>query len=99
MFLYDEPTSGLDPVNADIICKLILGLAVGGKGFIVVTHKIFDAFKLADRFMFLKSGAILLDGQREKLIASSFPEVQIFLRELNPGPQRLPATDAGEKNV
>jgi phospholipid/cholesterol/gamma-HCH transport system ATP-binding protein len=99
MFLYDEPTSGLDPVNANVICKLILDLAVGGKGFIVVTHKILDAFKLADRFMFLKSGTILLDGQREILINSSIPEVQIFLRELNPRPQRLPATDAGEKNV
>ena len=99
MFLYDEPTSGLDPGNANIICKLILDLAVGGKGFIVVTHKILDAFKLADRFMFLKSGTILLDGQREKLINSSIPEVQIFLRELNPRPQRLQATDAGEKNV
>jgi phospholipid/cholesterol/gamma-HCH transport system ATP-binding protein len=99
MFLYDEPTSGLDPVNANVICKLILDLAVGGKGFIVVTHKILDAFKLADRFMFLKSGTILLDGQREKLINSSIPEVQIFLRELNLRPRRLPATDAGEKNV
>ena len=99
MFLYDEPTSGLDPGNANIICKLILDLAVGGKGFIVVTHKILDAFKLADRFMFLKSGTILLDGRREKLINSSIPEVQIFLRELNPRSQRLPATDTGEKNV
>ncbi len=99
MFLYDEPTSGLDPVNANIICKLILDLAVGGKGFIVVTHKILDAFKLADRFIFLEGGTILLDGQREKLISSSIPEVRIFLSELNPRPQRLPVTDAGEKNV
>jgi phospholipid/cholesterol/gamma-HCH transport system ATP-binding protein len=99
MFLYDEPTSGLDPGNANIICKLILDLAVSGKGFIVVTHKILDAFKLADRFMFLKSGTILLDGQREKLINSSIPEVQIFLRELNPRPQRLLAIDGGEKHV
>lgn len=98
MFLYDEPTTGLDPVNADIICRLILNLSKDGKGFIIVTHKIFDAFRLARRYMFLKNGAIIFDDQREKLVHSSIPEVQIFLSELNPK-NDLSRVDAGEKNV
>jgi phospholipid/cholesterol/gamma-HCH transport system ATP-binding protein len=84
MFLYDEPTTGLDPVNADTICRLILELAQEGKGFIVVTHKIFDAMKLADRFLFLKSGSLVFDGNREELIRSPISEIQIYLRELKP---------------
>jgi len=99
MFLYDEPTSGLDPVNADIICKLVLNLSLGGRGFIVVTHKIFDAFKLADRFMFLKNGMVIFDGQKEGLTASPIQEIQIFLGELNPRPKGPSSIDAGEKNV
>jgi len=83
MFLYDEATTGLDPVNADIICRLILDLAKDGKGFIIVTHKVFDALRLADRFMFLKSGSILFDGNRNQLMQSSIPEIHVFLRELN----------------
>jgi len=83
MFLYDEPTTGLDPVNADIICKLILDLSQHGNGFIVVTHKIFDAVKLAKRFMFLRNSTMVFDGNMEKLLHSSIPEIQIFLRELN----------------
>ena len=83
MFLYDEATTGLDPVNADIICRLILDLAKGGKGFIIVTHKVFDALRLADRFMFLKSGSIIFDGNRNQLMQSSIPEIHVFLRELN----------------
>lgn len=83
MFLYDEPTTGLDPVNADIICKLILDLSQQGKGFIIVTHKIFDAVKLANRFMFLKNGTMIFDGDKEKLFHSAVPEIQVFLRELN----------------
>jgi len=98
IFLYDEPTSGLDPVNADIICKLILELSKNGRGFIIVTHKIFDAFKVADRFMFLKNGAILFDGKKEKLIHSPDPDIQIFLSELSPG--RNPSLiDMGARNV
>ncbi len=82
MFLYDEPTAGLDPANADIICRLILDLSNRGKGFIVVTHKIFDALKLARRFMILKDGKIIFDGERDKILQSDLPEVRTFLREL-----------------
>jgi phospholipid/cholesterol/gamma-HCH transport system ATP-binding protein len=82
MFLYDEATTGLDPVNADIICKLILDLTRGGKGFIIVTHKVFDALRLAERFMFLKNGSIIFDGNKDQLMQSSVPEIQVFLKEL-----------------
>ena len=82
MFLYDEPTTGLDPVNAANICKLIVDLAQDGKGLIVVTHKVTDALKVAERFMFLKNGTVLLDGNREELVGTAEPEVRQFLNEL-----------------
>jgi phospholipid/cholesterol/gamma-HCH transport system ATP-binding protein len=83
MFLYDEATTGLDPVSADVICKLILDISEQGGGFIIVTHKVFDAFRLANRFMFLKGGRIVFDGDREAMLSSNIPEVRIFLRELS----------------
>ncbi len=83
MFLYDEATTGLDPISADVICKLIMEIAQGGSGFILVTHKMFDAFRLANRFMFLKGGRIIFDGEKESLLKSTIPEIRIFLRELN----------------
>jgi ABC-type transporter Mla maintaining outer membrane lipid asymmetry ATPase subunit MlaF len=82
MFLYDEPTSGLDPVNADNICKLIVDLANGGKGFMIVTHKVTDALKVAERFMFLRDGKIQLDGNRKELLGATDPDIQQFLSEL-----------------
>ena len=84
MFLYDEPTSGLDPINADMICKLILDLSKNGKGFIIVTHKVFDAMKVANRFLFLKKGGIIFDGSKEQLMRTPIPEIQAFLSELRP---------------
>lgn len=82
MFLYDEPTSGLDPANADNICKLILELSKNAKGFIIVTHKVFDAMKVADRFMFLRDGMIIFDGDKEQLKNTTIPEIQLFIEEL-----------------
>lgn len=86
MFLYDEPTSGLDPINADMICKLILDLSKDGKGFIIVTHKVWDAMKVANRFLFLKNGGIIFDGSKEQLMGTSIPEIQIFLSEIRSSP-------------
>ncbi len=88
MFLYDEPTSGLDPVNADNICKLIVDLAKDGKGFMVVTHKVTDALKVAERFMFLKDGKMQLDGNRKELLGTADPGIQQFLSELWSGAER-----------
>lgn len=82
MFLYDEPTSGLDPANADNICKLILELSENANGFIIVTHKVFDAMKVADRFMFLRDGMIIFDGDKEQLKNTTIPEIQLFIEEL-----------------
>ncbi|HEX3019174.1 MAG TPA: ATP-binding cassette domain-containing protein [Chitinispirillaceae bacterium] len=79
MFLYDEPTSGLDPVNADIIRGLICDAATNGKGFIIVTHEIFDALSMASRFMFLKDGQILFDGVKDTFLNSQVPQLMEFL--------------------
>jgi phospholipid/cholesterol/gamma-HCH transport system ATP-binding protein len=100
MFLYDEPTTGLDPINSDVICKLIFDLSKGGRGFIIVTHKVFDAMKVAKRFLFIKSGRILFDGDAEALLRVALPDVQAFLAELklkSVGP--LDGISPGGRNV
>lgn len=83
MFLYDEATSGLDPVNAENICNLIVELSKGGIGHIIVTHKVVDALRVADRFMFLRDGVIVFDGSNDELMHSAIPEIRIFVSELN----------------
>jgi phospholipid/cholesterol/gamma-HCH transport system ATP-binding protein len=83
MFLYDEATTGLDPINADNICRLIVDLCKNGKGLIIVTHKVFDALKVADRFMFLKEGEIIFDGGKDELLRSDTPDIKKFTSELS----------------
>lgn len=85
MFLYDEPTSDLDPLSAAMIRKLILDLNGSERGFIIVTHEIYDALKLAKRFMFLKSGSILFDGNREELLHTELNELKTFLGDWKEG--------------
>jgi phospholipid/cholesterol/gamma-HCH transport system ATP-binding protein len=81
VFLYDEPTTGLDPINADNICRLIVDLCKDGKGLITVTHKVSDAMKMATRFLFLKDGMILFDGDKDMLLHTTVAEIKRFVSE------------------
>ncbi len=83
MFLYDEPTTGLDPVNATKICNLILDLSRNGSGFIMVTHKVQDALKVAQRFVFIKDGRVGFDGDQSLLLHSGNDSIKAFIRELH----------------
>lgn len=82
MMLYDEATAGLDPVNSDNICNLIQTLSMSGMGHMMVTHKVVDAMKVADRFLFLEGGKVVFDGGAEELIVSEHPHIKIFVDEL-----------------
>jgi len=83
MFLYDEATTGLDPVNAENICNLITELSKNGTGHIIVTHKVVDALRVADRFIFLQNGTIVLDGDKYQLLKSNITDIAVFVSELN----------------
>jgi phospholipid/cholesterol/gamma-HCH transport system ATP-binding protein len=87
MMLYDEPTTGLDPLTADNICRLINDLSGGAPpqrtGFIVVTHKVTDAAKVAERFMYVRNGGIVFDGDINALKNTADAELKNFIGELH----------------
>jgi phospholipid/cholesterol/gamma-HCH transport system ATP-binding protein len=87
MVLYDEATSGLDPLTADNICSLIRELSEGEPpdrtGFIIVTHKVTDAVKVAERFIYIRNGTIAFDGDIYALMNTEDPELRAFTGELH----------------
>jgi phospholipid/cholesterol/gamma-HCH transport system ATP-binding protein len=83
MFLYDEPTAGLDPVNSERIMVLIKDLADKENiGFMIITHVIYVAWQLCNRFIFLKEGQIIFDGNKDELIKTDISAVKDFIKEL-----------------
>jgi phospholipid/cholesterol/gamma-HCH transport system ATP-binding protein len=86
MMLYDEATTGLDPLTADNICALIRELSRGEPpdrtGFIIVTHKVADAVKVADRYLYIRGGRIAFDGDLAALKRTDDPELRMFINEL-----------------
>ncbi len=78
---YDEPTTGLDPLTSRKINQLIRKLQAERRvSSIVVTHEIANAFQVADRFVVIKDGEILLTGSASEVRGSKLKFVQDFIK-------------------
>jgi phospholipid/cholesterol/gamma-HCH transport system ATP-binding protein len=78
---YDEPTTGLDPLTSRKINQLIRKLQTERNvSSIVVTHEIANAFQVADRFVVIKDGEILMAGSAAEIKGSKLKFVQDFIK-------------------
>lgn len=80
IMLYDEPTSGLDPITADTVCELIRHVSdEKGLTSIIVTHRLRDAFKVADHLVVFRDGAVYFTGDRKTLAKTKDEYIQRFV--------------------
>ncbi|HXB14325.1 MAG TPA: ABC transporter ATP-binding protein [Solirubrobacteraceae bacterium] len=85
--LFDEPDSGLDPVRTALLCELIKEVhAENGGCYVVITHDIMSARRVAEHISVLWKGRIVESGPAEELFASENPFVQQFLSGASAGP-------------
>lgn len=78
--LYDEPTTMVDPLIARRLGGLIQRLKQQlGFTSIVVTHDTRFAHELADTVLFLHRGKALFFGPLREFLASTDPEIRLFL--------------------
>src|SRR5215470_12654481 len=70
VMLFDEPTSALDPEMVKEVLDTMEGLAEDGMTMIVVTHEMGFARQVADRVVFMASGAIVEQGTPDRFFSS-----------------------------
>ena len=81
--ILDEPTSGIDPATSFSIEDLILKLKKKvGSTFIVITHDIKSALRLADKIIFMQNGKVIWQGLPQEIKNVEHEEVKTFLRRL-----------------
>lgn len=69
LLVLDEPTATLDPVSRYELIGLLKRLSTEqGKTIVMVTHRLDEALEAADRFIFMKQGALTFHGTREELL-------------------------------
>jgi phospholipid/cholesterol/gamma-HCH transport system ATP-binding protein len=85
--LFDEPDSGLDPVRTALLCELIQEVHdENGGAYVVITHDIASARRVAEYIAVLWKGRIVESGPAEELFNSDNPFVRQFLSGEAQGP-------------
>ena len=85
--LFDEPDSGLDPVRTALLCELIQEIhEENGGAYVVITHDIMSARRVAEHISVLWKGRIVESGPAEELFDSDNAFVRQFLSGESQGP-------------
>jgi phospholipid/cholesterol/gamma-HCH transport system ATP-binding protein len=85
--LFDEPDSGLDPVRTALLCELIKEVhAQNGGCYVVITHDIRSARRVANHLAVLWKGRIVQSGPAQEMFESENPFVRQFLSGESAGP-------------
>ncbi len=85
--LFDEPDSGLDPVRTALLCELIKEVhQENGGSYVVITHDIMSARRVAEFIAVLWRGRIVESGPAADLFDSPNPFVRQFLTGESDGP-------------
>jgi polar amino acid transport system ATP-binding protein len=83
LMLFDEPTSALDPEMIGEVLEVMKALAREGMTMVVVTHEMGFAREVADRVIFMDSGAIVEDGPPARLFKEPAQErTKLFLSQI-----------------
>jgi phospholipid/cholesterol/gamma-HCH transport system ATP-binding protein len=85
--LFDEPDSGLDPVRTALLCELIKEIHQENGGcYVVITHDIMSARRVAEYIAILWKGRIVESGPAQELFNSDNQFVRQFLSGEAKGP-------------
>ena len=85
--MFDEPDSGLDPVRTALLCELIKEVhQENGGTYVVITHDIMSARRVAEFIAVLWRGRIVESGPAQELFDSANPFVRQFLTGESDGP-------------
>jgi phospholipid/cholesterol/gamma-HCH transport system ATP-binding protein len=85
--VFDEPDSGLDPVRTALLCELIQEVhAENGGAYVMITHDIMSARRVADYIAVLWKGRIVESGPASELFNSPNQFVRQFLSGEARGP-------------
>lgn len=104
VIILDEPTSVLTPEEADELFKVLRGMADEGKGVVLITHKIEEVMKTADRVTVLRlgkhMGTMRIEETNEKeLLRLMIGEVEAFRPARTPVRAETPVLEVRDLHV
>jgi len=77
ILLLDEPTSSLTPQESEDLFNSLRSLIRAGKSVVLITHKLYEVFEVADRITVLRKGKITYEGLKGETTQERVVEAMI----------------------
>jgi lipopolysaccharide export system ATP-binding protein len=68
LLLLDEPFAGIDPIAVYEVQKIVRRLRERGLGILITDHNVRETLKLVDRAYLIHKGAVVYEGNAERLV-------------------------------
>jgi len=94
LLILDEPTSVLTPQEADALFQVVERMRAGGRGILLISHKLAEVLRVADRVTVLRGGKVV--GRRERGDADAAELARLMVGTGVATPQRLGMEPVGE---
>jgi simple sugar transport system ATP-binding protein len=92
--ILDEPTAVLAPTEGTELLEWLRGFADAGNAAVLITHRLDEALRVADRITVLRRGTVVLSAPAVSLDKGLLSQAMIGESELGPSPQPVAADDA-----
>ena len=79
--MFDEPIAGVDPAARDLIFKLIMENYNPEGSILISTHLISDAEQILDKYIFIKKGQIVQEGDVKQVTTEKNMTLDEIFRE------------------
>ena len=90
LLILDEPTAVLTPDEVAVLFELLEGLAAQGTAIVIVTHKLAEVLRIADRVTILRAGRVIASGP-----AGEHDERSLAAAMVGTNRDRVPVEDRG----
>jgi len=84
----DEPTTYIDRKSSLLLIKKIFQFKKEGKTILLVTHDLTLAKSLADYFVFMHKGKIIVNDTIDSAMSSEDPLLRAFMEDQTPGEEK-----------
>lgn len=99
ILILDEPTAALSARDADHLLAYVRQLARSGVGVLFISHRLSDVRRIADRYLVLRDGAVVLSATPEEVTGNALARAMFGDAQENVPPKTDQAAAAAHKNA
>ena len=99
ILILDEPTAALSVRDADHLLAYVRQLATSGVGVLFISHRLSDVRRIADRYLVLRDGAVVLSATPEEVTGNALARAMFGDAKENAAPDSDRTAVAVQKNA